>query len=88
MIHTEVFQRFAEDSPVSVMTQALLENVLSPTTVNSLFEQHSESQYTREVLCVAGDLGGDPVHHEAASPSTQTVNSRLTFLLPIATKPA
>jgi IS4 transposase len=50
MIHSEVFQRFVEDSPVSVMTQTLLENVLSPTTVDSLFEEHAESQYTRDLL--------------------------------------
>src|ERR1700677_2473412 len=50
MIHGDVFQRFIEDSPVSVMTQALLENTLSPTTVDSLFEEHAESQYTRDLL--------------------------------------
>ncbi|HMB05171.1 MAG TPA: transposase [Isosphaeraceae bacterium] len=50
MIHSEVFQRFVEDSPVCVMTQALLENSLSPTTVDSLFEQHAEWQYTRNLL--------------------------------------
>ena len=50
MIHSEVFLRFVEDSPVSVMTQALLENTLSPTTVDSLFETHAVSQYTRDLL--------------------------------------
>lgn len=50
MIHSDVFQRFVEDSPVCVMTQALLENTLSPTTVDSLFEQHAEWQYTRNLL--------------------------------------
>jgi IS4 transposase len=50
MIHCDVFQRFVEDSPVCVMTQALLENTLSPTTVDSLFERHAESQYTRDLL--------------------------------------
>ena len=50
MIHSEVFQRFVEDSPVCVMTQALLENTLSPTTVDSLFERHAEWQYTRNLL--------------------------------------
>jgi IS4 transposase len=50
MIHSDVFQRFVEDSPVCVMTQALLENTLSPTAVDSLFEQHAELQYTRELL--------------------------------------
>src|SRR3954469_9560289 len=32
------------------MTQALLENTLSPTTVDSLFERHAELQYTRDLL--------------------------------------
>jgi IS4 transposase len=50
VIHSDVFQRFVEDSPVCVMTQALLENTLSPTTVDSLFERHAELQYTRDLL--------------------------------------
>jgi IS4 transposase len=50
MIHSDVFQRFVEDSPVCVMTQALLENILSPTTVDSLFERHAQWQYTRHLL--------------------------------------
>jgi IS4 transposase len=50
MIHSDVFDRFVEESPVSVMTQALLENTLSPSTVDSLFQQHAQSQYTRELL--------------------------------------
>ena len=50
MIHSDVFQRFVEDSPVCVMTQALLENTLSPTTVDSLFANHAEWQYTRNLL--------------------------------------
>jgi hypothetical protein len=50
MIHSEAFQRFVEDSPVSVMVQTLLENALSPTTVDTLFEQHAQLQYTRALL--------------------------------------
>jgi len=50
MIHSEVFQRFVDDSPVCVMVQTLLENALPPTTVNALFEQHAEWQYTRNLL--------------------------------------
>lgn len=50
MIHGEVFQRFAEDSPVCVMVQTLLENTLPPTTVDDLFERHSQWQYTRNLL--------------------------------------
>jgi IS4 transposase len=50
MIHSDIFQRFVEDAPVCVMVQTLLENVLSPTTVDTLFEQHAELQYTRNLL--------------------------------------
>jgi IS4 transposase len=50
MIHSDVFQRFVEDSPVCVMVQTLLENALSPTTVDTLFERHAEAQYTRDLL--------------------------------------
>src|SRR5207248_4053004 len=39
-----------EDSPVCVMVQTLMENVLSPTTVDALFEHHAEWQYTRNLL--------------------------------------
>src|SRR5512135_3369118 len=50
MIHSDVFQRFVEDSPVCVMTQTLMENVLSPTTLDALFERHAQWQYTRDLL--------------------------------------
>ena len=50
MILTDVFDRFVGDSPVCVMVQTLLENALSPTTVDMLFEQHAELQYTRTLL--------------------------------------
>jgi len=50
MILSDVFQRFVEDSPVSVMAQALLENALPPSAVDSLFAQHAQLQYTRELL--------------------------------------
>lgn len=50
MIHSEVFQRFVEDSPVCVMVQTLLENTLPPSTVDALFERHAQWQYTRNLL--------------------------------------
>jgi hypothetical protein len=50
MILGEVFERFVQDSPVSVMTQALLENALPPSTVDSLFETTAERQDTRDLL--------------------------------------
>lgn len=50
MILSEVFERFAQESPVSVMTQALLENALPPSTVDGLFEDVAQRQYTRDLL--------------------------------------
>ena len=50
MIFSEVFERFMEDSPVTVMTQAILENALPPSTVDQLLEDHAELQYTRKLL--------------------------------------
>ncbi len=50
MIHSDVFQRFVEDSPVCVMVETLMENVLSPTTLDALFERHAQWQYTRDLL--------------------------------------
>src|SRR3954468_17363068 len=50
MIHGDVFQRFVADSPVCVLVQTLLENILPPTTVDALFERHAELQYTRNLL--------------------------------------
>jgi IS4 transposase len=50
MIMSDIFQRFVEDSPISVMAQALVENALPPSVVDSLFERHSQLQYTRDLL--------------------------------------
>jgi hypothetical protein len=50
MILDTVFQRFAQRSPVAVMVRGLLEQVLAPATVDALFEQHAQKQYTRELL--------------------------------------
>ncbi len=50
MILSEVFERFVEDSPVSVMARAVLENALAPAAVDALFEDVAERQYTRDLL--------------------------------------
>lgn len=47
MILSDVFQRFVEDSPASVMAQALLENALPPSVVDTLYEEHAQLQCTR-----------------------------------------
>lgn len=50
MILGEIFQRFTAESPICVMARALLENALNPQKVDALFEEHAQTQYTRELL--------------------------------------
>ncbi len=50
MILSDVFERFAQDSPLSVMAQGVLENALNPQVVDQLFEDVAERQYTRKLL--------------------------------------
>jgi IS4 transposase len=50
MILSDIFERFAEDSPLSVMAQGVMENALSPNVVDRLFEDVAEQQYTRKLL--------------------------------------
>jgi hypothetical protein len=50
MILSEVFDRFAEESPVTVMARAALENALPPSAVDALFDDVAERQYTRTLL--------------------------------------
>jgi len=46
----DVFQRFVEKSPVSVMAGGVVERLLSPERLNALFGRNAVSQYTRELL--------------------------------------
>jgi len=50
MLLGDLFQHFVKDSPICFMTRLLLENALNPQTIDSLFAQHAERQYTRELL--------------------------------------
>lgn len=50
MLLGEVFERFVKDGPLCVMVRALLEKALNASTVNSLFEEHAQTQYTRDLL--------------------------------------
>jgi hypothetical protein len=50
MLLNSVFDRFSNKSPVAVMVRGLLEQALEPATVDALFEQHADKQYTRELL--------------------------------------
>lgn len=50
MVLGQVFERFVEESPISVMVRGLLEKILSPQKVDAIFERNSSTQYTRELL--------------------------------------
>jgi hypothetical protein len=45
-----VFERFADKSPMAVITAILLARVFAPEKLNDLFERASEEQYTQELL--------------------------------------
>ena len=50
MILGDVFDRFAQDSPLSVMARGVMENALGPTLIDELFEGVAEKQYTKRLL--------------------------------------
>ncbi|NJL51430.1 MAG: transposase [Hydrococcus sp. SU_1_0] len=50
MILGQVFERFVDQSPVSVMVRGLLETILAPQKLDELFENTTTTQYTRELL--------------------------------------
>ncbi len=50
MILGQVFEKFVEKSPISVMARASLEYALSHSVLDSLFDDNAESQYTRTLL--------------------------------------
>lgn len=45
-----IFERFIEQSPVSVMVRGLMEHVFAPDAMDELFEAIAQEQYTRELL--------------------------------------
>ena len=46
----DVFERFVEKSPISVMVRATLERVLGADRLDLWYERTAEKQYTRELL--------------------------------------
>ncbi len=50
MVLDDIFERFARQSPVTVMARAALEHALSPQAIDALFEQTAQRQYTRTLL--------------------------------------
>ena len=49
MILGKVFERFVEESPVSVMFRGTLEYVLSADRLAKLFDETAERQYTKKL---------------------------------------
>ncbi len=45
-----IFERFVKRSPVTVMVRALMEHALARNDLDALFLEHTERQYTRELL--------------------------------------
>lgn len=50
MLLSQLFERFAKASPVTVMMQALFEHALSPAFVDDLFRRHAARQKSRTLL--------------------------------------
>ena len=50
MILSDVFERFAQDAPLSVMAQGIMENVLNPQILDQLFEDVARKQFTHKLL--------------------------------------
>lgn len=50
MVLDDIFERFARQSPITVMARAALEHALSPQAIDALFERVAERQYTRTLL--------------------------------------
>jgi len=45
-----IFEKFVEESPVSVIARGMMERVLNPEQLDDWFEQTAEKQYTKELL--------------------------------------
>ena len=45
-----IFEKFVQQSPVTVMMRGILERVMSPEKLDELFEKTAQQQYTRELL--------------------------------------
>jgi len=46
----KVFERFTKKAPVAIMAQGILERTLSDDALNTLHENATEKQYTRNLL--------------------------------------
>src|SRR4051795_6953206 len=82
MILGDVFERFAQDSPLSVMARGVMENALNPTLVDRLFQDVADKQYTKQLLFSSiVDLMGlvvcriQPAIHAAYQAHAETIDA-------------
>lgn len=50
MVLNDIFQRFVQESPVSVMVRATMENIFSARELDAIFASHAQRQRTNELL--------------------------------------
>ena len=50
LISNEVLERFAKESPITLMARLGMERALDPKWMDEMFEKESRTQYTRELL--------------------------------------
>jgi len=50
MILSDIFERFSQDAPLSVMAQGIMENALNPQFLDQLFEDFAQRQFTNKLL--------------------------------------
>ena len=56
------FEKFAGKKPVSVMMRATIENTLSASRLDRVFDDHAQQQYTGDLLfSTVADLMGEVV---------------------------
>jgi hypothetical protein len=50
MILSDIFERFSQDSPLSVMAQGVMENAMNPRILDQLFEDVAQRPFTNKLL--------------------------------------
>jgi hypothetical protein len=80
MLLGTVFDRFTEESPLSVMARGLLEHALQPGPIDEMFERTAQVQYTDRLLfSTVVDMMGLVVCGFHKSPRAVYVNRRELF---------
>ena len=82
MLLGQVFERFAAKTPFAVMSRSLLERILTPESLDLLFDEKSDAQYTRELtFSSVVDLMGQVV--TSAYRSVRAAFLDQTFHIPV-----